>query len=148
METPRKLAIDMWVKRLRTALVFLVVFVVSGCWEDDFVCQDEGRRLSDAEFLDIAFAYEVSEKDLPEPYLSLGINGIRDIDSSCCFVERETSDWNRRRGLLARLLSDPSVLVVIRWAQDPERFATNRTSYTMSLCGRVIERWGSFRLRE
>ena len=125
----------------------LVLLLVSGCWEEDFTCRDEGRLLTDAEFLEIAFNYEVSENDLPEPYLSLGIDGIMEIDPGCCAVMLENNPFNEPRDALSRLLFDPTVLVLIGWDLDPNHGPNNSTDYSMTLCGYIIEPRGDYRPR-
>ena len=128
------------------AVACLVLLLVSGCWEEDFTCQDEGRRLTDAELLERAFDYEVSERDLPEPYLSLGIDGLKEINPYCCSAMRmddpEGFMDNTNRGFLDRLLTKPYYYVSIKWDVGHDVPVPRRTVYTMSLCGHVTKRWG------
>lgn len=114
----------------------------------NFYCKEKGRFLTDLEFLESAFAYEVKDRDLPEPYLSLGISGMQKIDPGCCQVLREDNPFYEPWTWLDRLLFDPPVYVLIGWDLDPHRGATNGTKYDMSVCGKVIERRGDFRKRD
>jgi hypothetical protein len=113
----------------------------------NFYCREKDRFLTDREFLESAFAYEAEERDLPEPYLSLGISGMEKIDPGCCKVLREDGPFYKHWGWLERLLLDPPVYVLIGWDLDPHHGATNGTKYDMSVCGEVIERRGDFRKR-
>lgn len=44
-----------------------------------------------------AFAYEVEERKLPEPYLPLGLSGMKKLDQDCCTVLREDNPFNKPR---------------------------------------------------
>lgn len=114
----------------------------------EFFCREAGHFLTDAEFLDSAFAYEVTKKNLPEPFRSLGIRGMKKIDPGCCQVLREDNPFNEHRGWLERLFFDPSVLVIIGWDLDPNHGGNVGTNYDMNICGRVTERRGDFRQRD
>jgi hypothetical protein len=133
------------------ALACLALLLNFGCWEEDTTCKDDGRQLTDAELLESAFAYEVNNKDLPEPYLSLGLSGMREIYPGCCFVMR-ADDPNgftdpNKRGVLSRLFSDPYYFALINWDLSLGRPTSRSTTYQMSLCGRVSDRGGDFRPR-
>lgn len=133
--------------RWRTAaLACIALPLISGCWEENYTCQDEGRRLTDAELLESAFAYEVRERDLPEPYLPLDIDGLKEINPYCCSAMRlddpEGFRDNPKRGFLDRLLTEPYYYVSIEWDVGRDVRPPRRTVYTMSLCGHVTERWG------
>ncbi|MBO6924302.1 MAG: hypothetical protein JJ859_19010 [Roseicyclus sp.] len=111
----------------------------------EFLCRSEGRFLTDEEFLETAFAYEVRERDLPEPFRSLGIAGLRELDPGCCIVQREDNPFNEPRDWLSRLLFDPQVLVTIGWDADLMRAAgpSAVTNYDFTICGELRERRGS-----
>jgi hypothetical protein len=116
-------------------------------YRDEFFCHSEGRFLTDEEFLEAAFTYEVNERNLPEPFRSLGISGLRELDPGCCSVQREDNPFNEPyfRNWLSQLLFDPSVLVLIAWDADPKRFAPRNasTDYGFTICGELRERRGS-----
>lgn len=114
----------------------------------NFYCREKDRFLTDLEFLESAFDYEVEERDLPEPYLSLGISGMKKIDPGCCKVRREDNPFYENWSRLARLLFDPPVYVIIGWDLDPNHGANNATKYSMSICGKVNARRGDFRRRD
>lgn len=114
----------------------------------DFFCRAEGRFLTDLEFLENAFNYEVTKEGLQEPFRSLGVQGIREIDPGCCQVLRADNPFNENRTWLDRLLSGPSVWVIIGWDLDPKHGGNNNTNYDMTTCGRIIKRRGDFRPRD
>lgn len=53
--------------------------------------------MTDLELLNSAFAYEVEERKLPEPYLPLGLSGMKKLDQDCCTVLREDNPFNEPR---------------------------------------------------
>lgn len=112
------------------ALMGLVLFFVFWSWEEDYTCQDEGRLLTDNELLEKAFAYEVEERDLPEPYVSLGLEGLRETNPGCCLTMRAHEDGYRDpppQGFLSRLISEPYYFAFIDWDVDPDRLTHNST---------------------
>lgn len=66
----------------------------TGGGEEDFTCDAEGCVLTDLELPNSAFAYEVEERKLPEPYLPLGLSGMKKLDQDCCTVLREDNPFN------------------------------------------------------
>ena len=116
-------------------------------YDPKFYCDEQDRFLTDAEFLEIAFVYEVTKRDLPEPFLSLGIDGMREIDPGCCLVLREDNPFLENRSWLGWWLFDPYVFVMIGWDLDPNHGANNATQYDISICGEITGQRGEFRKR-
>ena len=114
----------------------------------NFFCHREGRFLTDDEFLERAFLYEVHQRNLPEPQRSLGISGVRELDPNCCEVLREDNPFNEPwyRSWISRLLTDPLILVLIDWDMDPNEAGSRYgfgTDHTFTICGYLGESRGS-----
>lgn len=119
--------------------VWLVHFVFLK--EESYVCREEGRVLSDAELLLKVFEYEANERDLTEPFLSLGLNGLMEANPSCCSVMRSGDQDGfmdtTPRGPLTRLLFEPYFYLQIYWSSDPGKNHRTDRIYTADLCGRI-----------
>lgn len=130
-------------------LALASIFVITNGWSDDYGCSAEGGRvLTDNEILSLAYQYQVNERDLPEPYLSVGIEKMMQRNDICCYVERAEYELNEDRGFFSRLTSRPVVYANIDWRRDPSAPLLQRTGHAMTTCGEVLEAWGSFHPRK
>lgn len=130
-------------------LVSAGIFIIAKGWSDDYGCSGEGGRvLTDNEMLSLAYQYQVSERDLPEPYVSVGIEEMMQLNDNCCYVLRAEYDLNENRGVFSRAVSRPVVYASIDWRRDPSAPLLQRTGHAMTTCGEVLEAWGSFHPRK
>ncbi|WP_162561619.1 hypothetical protein [Yoonia vestfoldensis] len=113
----------------------------------DYYCHKEERYLTDDEFLEQAFQFEVRTRQLPDPFRSMGIEGLRALNPDCCFVEREDYELNQdHQTFWRRLLWREIVSVGISWSSEADTpwLERPRTYYHMSTCGVVESYTGTF----
>ncbi len=112
---------------------------------ESFACYRYDRELSDMELLEKAFSYEVARYRLPPEIADGGIAGLIKSHPDCCIIERETNPFNENRNLVARLLSPPTIMVVIDWTITPTTAEDLPTRFLLTPCGEIRERWGILR---
>jgi len=113
----------------------------------DYYCHEEERFLTDQELIERAFQFEVNERQLPEPFITLGFEGLQELNPKCCGVARENYELNQDIDTFwERLLTRKVIFVTLRWPSESltEHFDQPRTSYHLGECGEVLEYWGDF----
>lgn len=133
-------------RRIRAVSLGLTCLLISGCLDDNFSCQEDGRVLTNIELLESAFTYEVNEKGLADLYQTLGLNGLKEANPDCCLVMRMNDEDGfmdaAPLGFFDRLLTKSFFYVFIDWDIDPDQSTHNSTTYEISLCGQIGHRWG------
>lgn len=137
-----------FIRRLIVSLFAIIATPLTVANADEsFACRSNEMALSDDELLNIAFRYEenyaTERYTLTDDWVELGLQGLREANPNCCFVQRENNPYNENRDWWTRLLSQPSILVTIKWDLDSMNLAAPRTRYFLSLCGEVFERHGT-----
>lgn len=133
-------------RRFRIILMFaLVSFGHASHASESYACRTTGELLTDLDVLQAAMDYELREHGLPKHIHDLGAAGLKERAPDCCFVERETSDWNANRGWSDRLLSLPVIDVSIHWERIDKTSPVRHSSYLVALCGNILDRSGATR---
>jgi len=130
-------------KNLGSSVAAMCLYTNALWAQESFACWRDDSQLSDSDFLEAAFDHEVSNGTLPPELSALGMDGVLRVSPDCCRVLRVDNPFNAGRGFVSRLLTHPTVWIIVHWPPTQSAGPGPSTDYDMTVCGEVLKRRGS-----